>query len=167
MHWKALAANLAHVKKTSKSQSEKSSIKWKYHCEPWGHTFSSFCLATAWMLSGNVWTWTWPARNGLTAPTRQVVRTHWSSRGQELKQRHTTPYSAINHKLLHALCKNLKCSTDCIFWNPCINLMHLFYFGRFLNHSLSVAIIFAFNVKALEKNIVISGSENLYLNRSF
>lgn len=68
------------------------------------------------MFSVNVWTWTWPTRNGLTALTRQVVRTHWSSRGQKLlfqqrKQRHTTPYSAINHKLLHALCK--KCSTDC------------------------------------------------------
>lgn len=80
--------------------------------------FSPLCPPTAWMLSAKVWMWTWPTRNGLIALTRQVMCTHWSgsccfNRGNG--RVHHLVYNTftqiyIYHKLLYALCKNLKCS---------------------------------------------------------
>lgn len=76
----------------------------------------SLCCPTAWMLSVNVWIW--PTRNGLTTLKRHIDLEIRSWDGSFSKWRKAgcasahIPHllSAINHQLLHALCKVLKCS---------------------------------------------------------
>ena len=101
--------------------------------------FSTLCPPTAWMLSVNVWTWTWPTRNRLTALTKQVMLQRWSRSSQKLEQQlffltevciSLTPHlnqSAINHKLLHALCKVLNCAhKPCCSCKDCQCFLYLY-----------------------------------------
>lgn len=113
------------------------------------------CPPTAWMLIFNVWTWTWPARNGPAGLTRQVTLT------QRMQQRsgagtavllliqetdlfislNTTPWLDMNLMLLHELCKVQRAPTDLVVAVLIVSVLYIStYTLSYLNHLLTVTL---------------------------